>query len=120
VVRLVRPRVFVRQSGDELHVYSPFEARDDVKSLPRRRWDAERKCWIVPFTHRRQVLDVLRQTCDVIDETNSIAWIAELFAVVPPRHRERVWRALAMACHPDVGGTNALMAAINREYEKLR
>ena len=116
----MRPRVFVRQQGDELHVYSPFEAKDDVKSLPRRRWDADRKCWIVPAEHRRQMLDALRRTCDVIDETGSVAWISEMFAVVPTRHRERVYRALSMCLHPDVGGSNEMMRALNVVYEKYR
>jgi len=99
--------------GADLLVFAPYELRDTIKALPRRRWDPTRKCW-------RPLLEALRRHGSVDDQTDSTGWISDLFAVVPTRHRERVYRALAVACHPDTGGSNALMARLNAEYDRRK
>lgn len=49
----------------------------------------------------------------------STDWVKELFATVPKAHVQRVYRALASAFHPDVGGDAETMKRINAAYGRI-
>jgi ribosomal protein L37AE/L43A len=40
-------------------------------------------------------------------------WVREMFRAVPKEHRQRVYRAMALAFHPDHGGDADMMRRIN-------
>jgi len=46
-----------------LLVYSPLAAKDDIKAIPGRLWDAERRAWTVPEVFRGDVIAVLQRHC---------------------------------------------------------
>lgn len=108
--------------GTEILVYAPFSAKGALKALPVRRWDAARRCWIVPAALRSTARRVLEAHCDLIEDRcePETGWLSELFLAVPPRYFDAVYRALSMALHPDHGGNHRLMTALNRLHERHR
>ncbi len=57
-------------------------------------------------------------TSDLVSE--SADWVTGMFLACPEKHRDRVFRALAMAFHPDTGGNAKTMERINEEYQRLK
>lgn len=104
--------------GPNILVFAPFDAKDDIKALPSRRWDRERRCWVVPRELRYDVR-VLERWCTVIDDRSDAAteWLSEMFAVIPDEQVNRVYRTLSFDLHPDHGGSTQLMAALNRAHD---
>lgn len=54
-----RRKIIVNRVGDRLHILAPFGARELVKSIPARRWDAARKVWTVPADLEEEAREVL-------------------------------------------------------------
>jgi hypothetical protein len=105
--------------GPNILVFAPFDAKDDIKALPSRRWDRERRCWVVPKELCLAARRILDRWCTTVDDRSEAAtdWLVEMFASVPDEHVDRVYRALSVALHPDHGGSTRLMAAVNRVHD---
>lgn len=119
----------------EAYVYTPYieSLVYDLRELPVRRWDSERRCWIVPEIFVDDVIDILSGYKDVLSGVQvsgttrsskhrppDFNWVDELFAELPSQALTRVYRSLAYAFHPDVGGNPEIMKQINLAYERRR
>lgn len=105
--------------GPNILVFAPFDAKDDIKALPSRRWDNNRRCWVVPKELHHAARRVLDRWCTTIDDRSeaSMGWLVDLFAAIPDESVDRVYRALSVALHPDHGGSTELMAVVNRVHD---
>lgn len=113
-------RVVVTRAGEDLVIACPYEALDLMRTVPGRRWDKARKVWIVPAA----ALPAVRQAFALwpggvlfdLDDGPAADWAGSMFAAVPPRLHKRVHRALAGVLHPDAGGDQRAMQALNDAY----
>ncbi len=117
--RHTRTRGMLLADGTNILVFGPFEAKDDLKALPVRRWDAVRRCWVVPAPLHRAARQILERWCTAVDDrTEDVSsWVVDLFAVIPDEHLDRIYRALSVAVHPDHGGSTRLMSEVNRVHD---
>ena len=86
-----------------------------IKGLPVRRWDTQRRAWIVPFDLRQSAQRTLERigysvTVDASRAATPTATdaITTLLGAVPPSQHRRLLRTLAASTHPDIGGDQAL------------
>lgn len=67
------------------------------------------------FRHIAHVGFVVEKNVQIVPEQGD--WVKELFNILPFQHRQRVYRALAAAFHPDVGGDQEVMKRVNVAYD---
>lgn len=107
-----------------------FKGRiDNIYRLPIYDEAGHFRFWMVHKVCLKQLVGVIREwypTTDVsippdlVAETDlfeEVDWVQQIFKVCPSRHRAKLYRGLASAFHPDVGGDNDLMRHINKVYE---
>lgn len=101
-----------------------------IKQMPSRRWDADAKVWIIPYSS----IDTLCRFFEMYDSdigpimVNGRPWepayhggdtsssgnpFVALFGALPADLRMKAYKALATVVHPDRGGTTALMQKLN-------
>jgi len=116
--------------GVTADVFSPFELKHILRSMPGRRWDKPRKCWVIDTAWVDMCADALRQagaTVYVTSKTGeqwkskragkhghraepSSEWVTQAFNSVAPQNVAHLRRGLLMAFHPDRQGGNAEVA----------
>lgn len=135
------PTVHILDGTGHATVYSPFEAKDTIKSLPthRRSWSAGEKCWRVDTDAVDDLADMLRsQGFDVVlvdTDTHWIRsdhvcsapppppprtngnWAEQLLRTAGPELSSKIRQQLSRALHPDTGGSTALMQDLNHAYD---
>lgn len=128
-----RRLAILKDSGDWLRVYTPY-SRNFVDYLklsiaPQDRQpifhESEGKqrfdCWKIRRTYLDDIVKLLNDfwpgTEIVSDLDEGTDWLDRLFEVVPDSKLDLVYRALAQALHPDVGGDEELMKRLNLVYE---
>lgn len=131
-----RKLAILRDGDDWLRVYSPYsrnfvdylklniapQDREPIfhESEGKRRFD----CWRVRRTYLDDITKLLSDFWPNEDIVSDLAedsdWVDQLFAVVPDAKLDTVYRALASAFHPDVGGDTETMKRINLAYEIRR
>lgn len=130
--------VKVIDDGVDMKVFSPFAAKDTIKSMPSRRWDKDDRCWVVPSYLKRDLLmaleldgfeiryeqaprkDSFEDLFDLFTRPTSVSdWVRDAFTAAGDR-APKLYRALASVFHPDAGGEHALMVRINEAYDKWR
>jgi hypothetical protein len=109
-------------------IFAPFQFKEVVKAFPGRRWDSERKCWLLDVAFTDDVADALRRAgCTVYltrqdgtawksgrpdhghrDEPAD-GWAEMLFAAVGPERADSIFRALSKVLHPDVSGDDGVL-----------
>lgn len=122
--------------GVTADVYSPYEARDIMRSLPDRRWSKAHKKWIIPVVYVDMCADMLRAYGITVYVTAhngqpwsgnghhgqrdqpAATWIEEAFAAVPLENVPVLRRSLLTALHPDRGGDPELAKAINHTADR--
>lgn len=114
------PPIVVTLDGESLVIVAPYEALGLVHQIPVRRWDADRKVWIVPAESLPAVRKVLSPWIGglLLDlETKPPAdWAKAMFAAVPAQLHKPLHRAVAGVLHPDTGGDHRAMQALNSAY----
>ena len=125
-VRIVRGRV-------EARVFSPFAAKETIKTMPTRRWDKTAKCWVIPNTDvplLQAFLQRDRFTVWIVDQPGNTegqepshrspqgTWAERMFAELDPPLAEKAFNALIRVLHPDAGGSTAAMQALNSARDK--
>lgn len=115
----------------ELVIVSPFEAKDLVRTIPGRRWDAKRKVWTAPAASIDVVLDVLddwpggvrcktRQAPAKRTTSGAGPWPDQMFDQVPSALHAPLYRALAKVLHPDLGGDTQQMQMLTTSWDRHR
>lgn len=101
-----------RPLGDgDLGLWVAFDDRHHAKALPGARWDPHLKAWRV----RAQFAGEVHALVDRLNgpaAARATAVLAEFRELVPPELRDRVYRSLVKALHPDAGGDAELMKAL--------
>ena len=109
-------------------VVSPYSAKDDVRDCPGARWDRDKRTWTIPAWAMADAAQQLRNAghhvvvvhiTDVETQQVPQPWEA-LFMSLPATLRPKVYRALASALHPDVGGDLAAMQSLTAAYSKVQ
>lgn len=117
--------------------FAPYEAKDDLKSLPGRRFDPARRCWVVPARHVEQAKAIIRGYVDRLDVVDvgagpggrgdagpfrrrgaTESWADVLLASLPPDLRKPTYRALVRVLHPDAGGDVTATQTLTRAWER--
>lgn len=128
----------LRPFGDQKAAYiaSPFEAKDLIKELPVRRWDKERRRWVVPETDVNVAAAKLRAngyTVEIIGQQEKTkeepkagrrgqaqTWADQLYTELPERFHSPVHAALTKILHPDIGGDLEHMQQLNIARDRKR
>ena len=92
-----------------------------------RQWDPAMKVWHVQDMFLEKVIDMLGKyfdevTTDLVEEKSAISgnlW-TEVFKAIPKDTADKVYYALAMAVHPDHGGSNEQMTLLNKAYQECK
>lgn len=131
-------RIVVDRGLGQADVFSPFEAKDIVKTMPSRTWDKERRCWTIPAIF----VDDLRAALEaagfkaVVTETGrqrqqreqppprpgrtAGTWADAMFRELGPDLGDRAYKQLVRVLHPDVGGSTTHMQVLNAARDKHR
>jgi hypothetical protein len=135
----VLSRIVVDERGGLAKVFTPYDLREIVKTIPGRKWDPVGKCWTVPLPFVPDLADALRAAGSTVHvtkpdgtpwasgrtgegrrDTPAADWAEQLLRAVGPDRAERVHRALVRVLHPDAeGGSTELMAALNRARDRV-
>ena len=131
----MRCEVHRNQGQDWLRLYAPYDP-DLISSLKRnipqyaRRWDPEQRCWLVLDSHHRLLDRTLEEhgytpeyfghaLPGVSDVKALTEPIEALFLEVPQHLRQKLFRHLAMALHPDNGGSEDMMKRLNVVWDRM-
>lgn len=118
-------------------VSTPYDAKlvEDLKSWIEpsgRSWNPETKFWEVKEIHLGTLVTILKKHFgDNVTQNlttpalgtgpkNMFIPVLEALKQLPNGQMVKVYRALANACHPDVGGTNELMSKLNQAYQEVK
>lgn len=96
------------------------EAVDVMRSLGAR-WDKARRAWLVqawalPAAEAELRSLGFRKAGETVTSSSSAEWAKALFASMPARFAEPVYKALVRVLHPDVGGDTRLAQQLNDAY----
>ncbi len=96
-----------------------------------RKWDAETKYWEVKDTCLGTLITILKkhfgenviQTLTQDEKRANANPFVELFMILkkmPNANLDKVYNSLALALHPDRGGSTAQMTALNQAYDEIK
>lgn len=116
--------------------YDPLIKDCILTFLPRhtRWWDPEEKCWWILDASEQIAISILEQrhyrvmskrihredACSVSRRSGDGNIFESLFKEVPEALQLTVYRHLALALHPDRGGSTELMSQLNVAWGELR
>jgi len=118
--------------GRPAYIRSPYAAKDAIKSLPNRAWDAATKRWTIPASDVPLAARILREEgwrVEVIEPVQSGTrtpppppqagtWADAMFKAIPARLHPPVFRALTKVLHPDVGGDLVAMQTLTAAKDR--
>ncbi len=84
-------------------------------------YDPSTRTWWISNLHANEAI-ALAKTFFVVTVTDdrvrsyAVGWAAPLFAALPSRLHDQIYRALVKVLHPDVGGDEPAMKALTRAY----
>ena len=114
--------------GDFTDVFSPYEMRDIMRTIPTRTYSKTNRCWTIHTTHIHLCIIALESAgCTVFvthpdgtpwsssqrrtpppsssSSSSTVAtWVDQAFAACPPANTNRLRKSLLSVFHPDVGG----------------
>lgn len=112
------------------YISSPYEAKNVIKELPKRRWDKTRRRWVIPVTDIDLALKALRhvgyhvevlgrpETPPAPSNRDQRTWADLMFMALPERFHTAAFTALSKILHPDIGGDTSAMQALNTARDK--
>lgn len=122
---------------EKLEVTSPYEADfvSELKSgLKSRRWNSEKKCWIVDTKERQKLLKITRQFYEVVEDneptetpTSSTRFDAEpnetpsgieIASVLRPGMEVEIWTDGACVVNPGPGGYGIIIKCQGQKWER--
>lgn len=118
--------------GREAKIRSPFSAKDLIKEMPVRSWDAAEKAWIIPAGDVGALRAVLETAGYKVIITrperehprsqppprDTGSWADQMFIALTPDLAEKAYKALSRALHPDVGGDTTQMQLLNAARDR--
>lgn len=122
-------------SGHTCRAFVPYDYRHIPKSMPGRRWDTQRKAWLVPVELVDALADALRAAGLTVylnggpwassgthgrKDSPARDWISAAFEAVSPSNADQLRAGLLRAFHPDRGGSTALAQQINTAADKRK
>lgn len=125
-------RIVVDLMTSEASVFSPYEVRAVMRSIPGRRWSKSGKCWVIPMREVDLCADALRQFGIRVmlagdapktgphgrRDKPAPDWVEAAFAAVAEDKIDKLRRGLMSAFHPDLGGDPAIAQRINSAADK--
>lgn len=114
-------------------VFSPFEARGCICTLPKRQrlWDSVEKCWVISAGAVRSLEIALRaEGFTVVVRYHDSAqtppprrgradtWADALYEALGPQLADKAFRALVPVLHPDRGGDTEAMQMLNAARDR--
>ncbi|MFN8105085.1 MAG: hypothetical protein U0U69_11540 [Acidimicrobiia bacterium] len=116
----------------EARIVSPYAAKDELKTIPGRRWDKTARQWVIPAAYAYDAEQILWRYCTHVDvrdnrpappppppPAQSDNPFTALLEAVPDGLRRKVYRSLAAVLHPDHGGNEALAKALNAAHDRV-
>jgi len=107
---------------------------EDIKTYidsSSRAWNPTTKFWEIKESSLPTMITILKKyygdaitqnltTSNASTPKNLFVPVFEALKALPNGDMDKVYRALAMACHPDKGGTNELMTKLNDAYSTIK
>lgn len=122
-------------SGRQCIAFVPYDFRHIPKSLPGRRWDKDRKAWILTVELVDALADSLRAAGLTVyldggpwtttgphgrKDKPAPDWVTAAFRAVAPGNADRLRAGLLRAFHTDRGGTLDVAQRINAAADARR
>ena len=104
------------------------DLKDSIQSS-HRKWEPIGKVWQVNQIYLDKVVPLLKKyfdevTTDLLQEepvsSNLFRPVFDVLKGLPNGNLDRIYRSLAMACHPDQGGSEELMTKLNSAYDEVK
>jgi hypothetical protein len=123
--------------GDTAEIFSPFQAKDIIRSVPTRTWNKTRKCWSINESFVNMAADALREAHHEVFVTRADGkrytssgthgsrstpapnWVNEAFQAAPKDRVDKLRRGLLSAFHPDHGGSHEISVKINQAADQV-
>lgn len=117
-------------AGSTAVVRAPFAAKDAIKEVTGRRWDADRKVWVIPadgvpllaahLTALGYAVTTNRQPgAPHLRVKPGDGWAMTLFGAVGPTRSAAIYKALSRVLHPDMPtGSTELMQQLNAARDR--
>lgn len=110
-----------------LKVVTPYNADfvDELKSNiqpSHRQWDPDNKHWLINDLYLEDLVNMCQRHYDEIEtdlkegDTEHENLFTQVFEILPEDSRKNVYRVLALALHPDKGGSEELMKKLNEAF----
>jgi len=129
-----RKIAIMKDTDNWLKVFTPFR-NDFVEALkinipgrdkePVRNKEGRFEYWRIREQYLNDIIELINDFfpgCEIESDlvSEDVDWVSAVFDAVPDKYTDKLFRALASCFHPDVGGSDEIMARINAEYERRK
>lgn len=131
------PVVRIKVEQTDAKVFSPFECRDLIKSMPVRSWSSTGKYWSIPVHDVDDLQAALeeagyhvvvireaqqqRQQYEPLSnngQSSGGTWADDMFITLGPQLADKAYKALVKVVHPDLGGSTHAMQVLNAARDR--
>lgn len=125
---------YITEVNGWLFITTPYDKGviEAFKELPRhtRRWDASARCWTILAYYKKHVIGILKENGyrvyvqererPMIAAAPTSTPFVQLFSIIPRHLHLSLYRHLCLVLHPDKGGSEELMKALNISYDQVK